>query len=149
MNDIIEKIIEGSTVEIENKLYKVLGKAFYVTQNDPESIYVKVVLEDNYYLVLIPSEDIAYFGHNEGKISEFDDFKEIVQFPDKEFKLVNHDYQLVVKVEFGSLLDVEGEVEFWDYEASDTIISTAIVSKNKKRADIIAKYISASDIKVY
>ena len=149
MNTIIEKITEGSTLVIKDKPYKVLGKALYATQSEPEITYAKVLLEEHNVLVLIPSDNIIYLGHNEGRIPEFDSFKKTVRFAGKEFKQVAHDYQLVSRVEFGSLLDVEGEVEFWDYEADDSIVSVAVVSRNKERADIVAKYLSLSDIEVH
>jgi hypothetical protein len=147
--NIVERIVEGSSVVIGGKSYKVLGKALYATQNDPESIYAKVLLENHYVLVLIPLDEVAYFGRNEGGVPEFDGFKKVVHFRGKEFKQVNHDYQIVLRVEFGSPLDVEGEVEFWDYEADNLIISVAVVSRNKERADVIANYISFSDIEIH
>ncbi|MGI5897830.1 MAG: hypothetical protein ACOX6Q_01570 [Candidatus Dojkabacteria bacterium] len=146
--NIVEKISEGSSLVIEGKSYKILGKVFYATQNKPELIYVKILLEEDYVLVLVPSDKIAYFGRNEGRIPEFDGFKKTVLFRDKKFKQINHDYQVVLRVDLGSLLDVEGEVEFWDYEVDDLIVSIAIVSRNKERADVIAKYLSFSEIEI-
>ncbi len=105
----------------------------YATQSEPEITYAKVLLEEHNVLVLIPSDNIIYLGHNEGRIPEFDSFKKTVRFAGKEFKQVAHDYQLVSRVEFGSLLDVEGEVEFWDYEAEDSIVSVPVVVETKNR----------------
>jgi hypothetical protein len=53
-----------------------------------------------------------------------------------------------LKIEFGSPLDAEGEFEFWDCEAEDSLVSVAVLSRNKKQADILARYINFSDIKV-
>ncbi len=146
--DIIEKITDGSSVVIGDKTYKVLGKAWYATQEDTKTKYVKVLLENHYVLVLMPSDNIAYLGHNEGKIAAFDGFGEAIKFSGREHKRVAHGYQIVLEIEFGSPLEVEGECEFWDYEAEDSLVGIAVLSRNKKRADILANYVDFSDIKV-
>ena len=97
-------------------------------------------------MVISPQDEIAYFGKNEGTISEFNQYGEKVLYNGKSFEQINHDYQIVVEIEFGNPLDVEGEVEFWDYENDSDIISVAVVSRNKERADVLAKYISFDDI---
>jgi hypothetical protein len=142
------KIVENSSVVINGTSYKVLGKAEYATQNDENSTYLKILLEDHFVLVLVPSEEIAYFGRNEGRLTEFDGQKDFVSFKNKKYKQVNHDYQVVINLAFGSPLTVEGEVEFWDYEVDNSIISVAVVSRTKERADVVAEYITYSDIDI-
>lgn len=144
--NILDKITEGCTILVENVKYKVLSKVLYVTQNDPEAIYAKMILEGHNILVISPKDEIAYFGINEGALPEFSQYGEKVLYKGKSFEQVNHDYQMVVSIEFGSPLDVEGEVEFWDYENDSDIISVAVVSRGKARADVVAKYISLEDI---
>lgn len=145
---LISKIIEGSSVKINGEKYKVLGKVFYVTQGDPESLYAKFLLEDHHVLVIVPTDKVAYFGKNEGRLVEFDLYSPKVEFKGKLYEQVNHDYQIATHIEFGSPLEVEGEVEFWDYEVENLIISVAVVSRDKKRADVVAQYISYDEIKV-
>lgn len=145
---LISKIIEGSSVKINQDKYKVLGKVFYVTQNDPESSYAKILLEDHHVLVLVPSDKVAYFGKNEGRLVEFDLYPSEVEYKGKSYKQMNHDYQIATCIEFGSPLEVEGEVEFWDYEFENLIISVAVVSRDKKRADVVAQYIPYDDIEI-
>lgn len=145
---LLDEIIEGASIKINGDEYKVLGKGFYVTQGDPESSYAKILLEDHHVLVLVPSEKVAYFGKNVGRLTEFDLYPSEVEYEGKSYKQMNHDYQIATCIEFGSPLEVEGEVEFWDYEVENLIISVAVVSRDKKRADVVAQYISYDDINV-
>lgn len=144
--NILDRITEGCTISIANEKYKVLSKVLYVTQNESQSVYAKMILEKHNILVISPQDEIAYFGKNEGTISEFNQYGEKVIYNGKSFEQINHDYQIVVEIEFGNPLDVEGEVEFWDYENDSDIISVAVVSRSKERADVLAKYISFDDI---
>lgn len=144
--NILDRITEGCTILIANAKYKVLSKVLYVTQNEPQSVYAKMILEDHNILVVSPQDEIAYFGKNKGTLPEFNQYGEKVSYNGKSFEQVNHDYQIVVGVKFGNPLDVEGEVEFWDYENDSDIISVAVVSRSKVRADVVAKYISFDEI---
>lgn len=146
--DLLNQIVKGSSVCVLEKTYKVLSKVLYATQNDPNSIYAKMILEGHNILVVSPVDKVAYFGKNEGKIPVFDGYKETVEYNKKVFAKANHDYQVVLKIDFGNPLETEGEVEFWDYEADDDIISVAVVSRTKKRADVVAKYILYENITV-
>lgn len=146
--NLLKKITVNSVIEYSERKYRVLGKVIYATQNDPSSIYVKILLEGHHVLVIVPADKIAYFGENVGELSEFNLFPQNVKFRDRQYTQVNSDYQIVLGIEFGSPLEVEGEVEFWDYEADDEIISIAVVSRNKTRADVVAKYISFNDINI-
>lgn len=145
---LLNKIIEGCSVRINGEKYRVLGKTLYVTQKEPESLYAKILLDDHQVLVLAPSDKVAYFGKNVGKLTEFDFYPLEVEFGRKVYKQINHDYQITTNIEFGSPLEVEGEVEFWDYEVEDLIISVAVVSRDKKRADVVAQYILYNEIEV-
>ena len=144
--NILDKIKEGCTILVENEKYKVISKVLYVTQNDSQAVYAKMILEGHNILVISPQDEIAYFGKNEGTLPEFSQYCEKVSYKGKSYEQVNHDYQIVVGIEFGNPLDVEGEVEFWDYENDSNIISVAVVSRSKVRADVVAKYISFDDI---
>ena len=145
---ILDKITEGCKVQIEGKTYAVLGKTMYVTQNNPDAPYAKMLLENHFVLVVSPVDGIAYFGKNEGRVPAFDGFPSQVQYEKENFEQVAHDYQIVVNIVFGNPLLVEGEVEYWDYEAGNKVISTAVTSRGKERADVIAHYIELSDIAV-
>ncbi len=146
--NIIEKISNGSSILLDGKSYSVLGKGYYVTQTDTNSMYAKILLNDHYVLVISPSDNIAYFGQNKGRLSEFDRCDSEIVFNGKKFIKVNEDYQIMVKLSFGSPLEVEGEVVFWDYEFGDEIISVAVVSRTKERADVVGRYIKTSDIQI-
>ena len=142
----LSQIIEGCHIVIDNVKYQVLGKTFYVTEKAPNDFYVKILLNDHNVLVVSPSDEIAYFGKNEGHIQEFDGYPETVVYKGLKYELINHDYQIVTCIEFGLPLDVEGEVEYWDYEVNDMIISVAVTSRQKIRADVIAHYLTFDQI---
>ncbi|MDR0743867.1 MAG: hypothetical protein LBF05_05885 [Tannerella sp.] len=145
---VLDKITGHQYIGVNGEKYRILGKAYYVTQRDPKTSYTKILLEGHHVLVVSPSDKIAYFGKNMGRLSEFDSFSAEVCFDGKIYKQVNHDYQIVTKIDFGSPLEVEGEVEFWDYETDDFIISIAVTSRNKERADVAARYIPFDEIVV-
>lgn len=145
---ILDKITEGCKIQIEGKTYAVLGKTMYVTQDNPDTPYAKMLLENHFVLVISPEDEVAYFGKNEGCVSAFDGFPNQVQYEGEIYEQVAHDYQIVINILFGQPLSVEGEVEYWDYEAGNNIISTAVTSRGKERADVIAHYIKLSDIVV-
>lgn len=144
----IEMITPSSTILFEGRSFKVLGKTIYVSQQAAETPYAKILLEDHYVLVVSPSDGVAYFGKNEGHLVEFDNFPEVANYNGEEYEQVAHDYQVVLHVVFGDPFAVEGEVEYWDYESGERIISTAITSRQKKRADVVAKYVDFDDITI-
>lgn len=146
--NLLDRIIDGSAIEVENHKHTVLGKGYYVTQSDFKTVYAKVLLDNHYVLVVSPSDSIAYYGKNYGKLAEFDSLNNIVTFNGKNFKKVNSDYQIMTRLAFGSPLEVEGEVMYWDYEADEDIISIAVVSRTQERADVIAKYVDLENIKI-
>lgn len=145
---LLERINEKSILKILGDEYKVLGKTFYVTEKEPDVMYAKILLQNHYVLVISPEDMVFYFGKDVGTIVDFSGFNEHVTYNQNLFHQVNHDYQIVVSIEFGSPLKVEGEVEFWDYEYEDNVISVAVNSRTKSRADVIAKYISEDDIDI-
>lgn len=145
---LLEKINENSILKILEDEYKVLGKTFYVTEKEPDVMYAKILLNNHYVLVVSPEDRIIYFGKDVGTIADFSGFNEQVNYDQNIYCQVNHDYQIVVSIEFGSPIKVEGEVEFWDYEYEDNVISVAVNSRTKSRADVIAKYISEDDIDI-
>lgn len=144
----LNKVVEGSNIVIDNLSYKVLGKTFYVTEKDCSETYAKILLNNHNVLVVSLTDGVAYFGKNKGRLVEFDGYPETVNYDGAKYEKVSHDYQIVTKIEFGSPLEVEGEVEYWDYEADDKIISIAVVSRTKERADIVARYLSFDQILV-
>ena len=146
--NLLDKIVEGKSIKLNGKKYRILGKTYYVTQSDPTTQYAKILLDNHYVFVISPSDNIAYFGKNEGRLPEFDSYANEVKFDGKLYKLANHDYQIVTKIDFGSPLEVEGEVEYWDYEVDDSIISIAVTSRQQVRADVVADYIPLEKVMV-
>lgn len=144
----LHDVIEGSKIKYDGSIYDVKGKVLYVTEKESESVYAKMLLNDHNVLVISPEDNVAYIGKNLGKLNEFNGYPTAVSFNGQQYELVNHDYQIVYSILFGNPLDVEGEVEFWDYESGDSIISVAVTSRDKKRADVVAKYISMEELEL-
>ncbi len=144
----IEMIHAESKILFEGREYSVLGKTIYVSQKAADTPYAKILLNNHYVLVISPSDGVAYFGKNKGRLEEFDGFPSVVHYKGLEFEQVAHDYQVVLQIMFGDPFAVEGEVEYWDYESGENIISTAITSREKKRADVVARYIDIESIEI-
>lgn len=145
---LLEKIQKDCSIQVHGQVYTVKGKAMYVTVKNPDAEYAKILLNDHNVLVLSPSDGVAYIGKNMGRLPEFDNFPELVCFNGVQYNQVADDYQIVTQIVFGSPLDVEGEVQYWDYESGTSIISTAITSRKKDRADVVGQYISFEEIEV-
>ena len=109
----LNKVVEGSNIVIDNLSYKVLGKTFYVTEKGCSETYAKILLNNHNVLVVSLTDGVAYFGKNKGRLVEFDGYPETVNYDGAKYEKVSHDYQIVTKIEFGSPLEVEGEVEYW------------------------------------
>lgn len=153
--NLADKIVENSDVVIDGKAYKVLGKALYNTQDVPETTYYKILFEDHFVLVIVPSEEITYFGKNMGLVKEFEtcpfeSCPRTVKYLGKMYTQKTHDHQVLLELLFGSQHEVEGNVEFWDYETIENdIISLAIDKCTSKRADVVGRYISLDEIEVF
>lgn len=138
---------ENQEIVFNDAKYEVLSKTVYVTESQDDE-YVKYILTAHKILVVIPTDKIAYVGEIVEPFESEMQFSEKLIFDNAEFEKVASDYQLVKRVEFGNVNQVEGEVVWADYlsEAKPEVyISCAYVQKTKKRADIVAKIIVVED----
>jgi len=150
MDNIASSIKFNSIVEIKGNRYKAVGMAAYVTQSNDSDIYYKVFFEGHYALVVVPSDGFMYFGKDVGSISEAFPPPEKINHSKLGYRQSVKDYQIVKEIIFGNILDIEGEVEFVDYECSEDeskIISVGRVVRTKKRADIVAEVIEIGEVK--
>lgn len=151
MENLIKLISENSIVKVKNKCYKPLAKVHYVTQENPNDEYVKVFMEGHYALVISPTDNFMYFGKDVGAITDSYPTPNELFYKSQKFSKLTSDYQIVKILEFGNVLETEGEVEFIDYECStdnNQMISVGLIVRNKKRADIVAQVISLDDIEI-
>lgn len=151
MDKLIKSITKDSFIKVNGIVYKPIAKVFYTTQSNPETEYVKVFMEGHFALVISPKDDFMYFGKDEGCVSESFPTPDVLFYDNKEYKKTAEDYQIVKHVEFGNLLETEGEVVFIDYDGvtnPDTLLSVGLVVRTKTRADILADVIKLKDITV-
>ena len=151
MQLLIEKITNKSKLNIFGQIFNVKAKARYIAVQNPENEYYKIFLNSHNVLVLSPIDNFVYFGTDVENIGLESPFEKEIEYNNKKYELINEDYQILVKLEFGSPLETEGEVEFWDYQCEDNqdeLISIGIVKRTNKRADIVAKIISIEEIKI-
>ena len=120
-------------IKINGTQYTILGRAVYATKGDPDATYVKVTLNDNKSLLIVPSDKVAFIGENKGHIKEFDGFPNKATFNGEELEQSNHDFQ----IKAGECVGVtEGECEFWDYTNDNLYVSVAVLADGT-RADVI------------
>ena len=149
MFQFIEQVKENSKINVCGKIYTAVAKTIYVTEQEPNNWYVKLVMDDHSILVLAPFDDFIYFGTINNIFGESSSFKDDLIYNSCKFSKVAEDYQIVKNLVFGNPLTSEGEVHYADYTAEeneDVYISLAVVSRTKKRADIVAKILSLSDL---
>lgn len=149
MQKLVEQIDKSSVVAIRGYRYPVLGKSNYVGASRPSEVYTKVFLAEKRVLVFLPHDDLAYFGRDVGSVGIEPPFQNQIEYGGESYQLVENDYQIVIQLEFGAPLQVEGEVEFWDFESvgvPEKLISIAVVQRTQSRSDILAKKICCQDV---
>lgn len=148
MQKFIESLIEGSEVNILGKEYITIGCVDYVAFGRPTTVHTKVFFNDKQVLVLSASNNFACFGKDLGAITENDNFNQNMSYDSKSYEFQNSDYQVVKCVRFGNPVELEGEVEYWDYQGIDDPklqISFAKVSRTGERSDVVAIELSETD----
>jgi hypothetical protein len=146
-----KRIHQGTKVTIRGDTYEAIGAIKYVTVGEPANPYTKVFFPSHRVLVLCPADDYAYFGSCGEPLDVPVPGPERLSLQGRQYQRVVTDYQLVFEILFGDLLDMEGEVAFTDYEecsGGDGLISLGLVSRDHRRADVVASVLSDADIQV-
>lgn len=148
MQEFIESLAYGSKVNILDKEYITIGCVDYVALGRPTTVHTKVFFDEKQVLVLSASNDFACFGKDLGAITENDDFSQDILYEGNNYEFQNNDYQMVKCVRFGSPADLEGEVEYWDYQGIENPklqISFAKIPRTGERSDVVAVELSEKD----
>ena len=148
MEKLLKSITPGKLISIKGKTLKARAKSVYVAQSQPLISYTKIFMEEHHVLVICSKEKFAYFGKDVGSIGFAPPFQKNITYKGLTYQLISHDYQIVTCLEFGDPLETEGEVEYWDYQSDNYLLSIAVIKRNNKRSDIVAQIISPDDIRV-
>lgn len=148
MFELIEKIREGSILEINEKKYRVLAKVKYVTESETNNWYVKIQLENHHVLVVAPFDDYMYFGHVGVPYPCEFPAPDSIEYDGKLYSKDAEDYQIVKEFEFGDFLTMEGEVQYADFSCGELLISLGIILRTQERADVYAQVINLTDVNV-
>lgn len=149
MEELINKLIENSKIQIKDKEYIVKTKTWYSIEEDTTASYIKCELSDNKVLVIIPDDELLYIGSiiPDMKYERLSEDK--IKYNDKEFNKTGDGHQFITNIEFGKEDEVEGKCIFEDYESDNNIISLGILpDKDNLKADVYADIIDLDDIKV-
>ena len=142
----LRNLQERDRLRINGREYTVLGRVGYVTKSR-DGYYEKVFMTDE--AVLILSDSGVEFGFDKGEITEFNDFGESAQYDNKTYRLDEEDYQIVKAVLSGNPRELEGECKFWNYVADDgSVVSTAVISSDGRRADVVSQGIDVNEIEM-
>lgn len=151
MFNLIERITENCAVSVCGEKHYVRSKTLYVTEGELTNWYAKMVFEDHSILVVAPFDEFMYFGRIENIFGDGWEFPEEIEYNGVKFEKAAADYQIVKHLVFGDPLVAEGEVEYADYsseDAEEVVLSLAVVSRTKKRADVVAKVVEMADIEL-
>ena len=148
MFELIEKIHEGTTIEIKGKRFRALAKVKYVTETETSNWYVKIQLENHHVLVLAPFDNYMYFGYVGSPYPCDFPAPNSIEHVGKTYVKDAEDYQIVKEFVFGDYLKMEGEVQYADYSCGDSLISLGIIVRTKERADVYADVIDLVDVVV-
>ena len=146
---LLESISQGTELCIKGNVYRPIAKVIYVALSSPDKIYGKVFFDDHEVLVICPDDRYICFGKDLGNIGNDLPGKSTITYLDKTFQLVVNDYQIVVSIEFGDPIHIEGEVNYWDYESVDDptrTISLGTIQRTGERADVMGDILSLKDL---
>lgn len=145
-------------VTIKGVEKKIIGFAEFASINYGEDEpYFKITFHDHTSLCLIPTQETILYSHEPSKhFTEIPDedieHKKEIEFRGKTYKLDNPgDYQYVLRLIVGDWTTIEGEAKFSDYvpvDGSNELLSLGWITMTKKRADVYAKGLDISEIKV-
>lgn len=148
---LISSITAKTMLSIFGRQIQPLAKVIYSTKCAPDNYYTKIFFASHYVLVISPSEELVYFGKNEGNIGDNLPGQKSFRYLGEIYKLVAQGDQRVLRVEFGDPDNIEREMRFWDYESEideTKIISLGLNDATGERADIVAATMNTSDIMV-
>lgn len=150
LNQLIERINEGSEIRIRGDVYSALTKTIYSPLSDTNQTYAKFVLSGHKVLVIVPYLDFICLGHVENVFGAGKEFPDSITYKDIVLTKLDEDYQIVRNLVFGDPMIAEGEVFYADYgnDNSDVSVSLGLISRTNERADIVQKILSIEDIKV-
>ena len=146
MNLLINNIIDKKKVLINNIKYNVLSLTKYYTLEDKNEIYYKAVLSGHKILVILDDE-VSYLGEIVPNLNYVKNQDGTITYNNRVYKLVGKGNQKVIEKIFGADEMIEKDCLFTDYECDENVISLGILTdKNNEIADVVAKYISKSEI---
>lgn len=148
MFELIEKIHEGSVLEINEQKYRVLAKVKYVTESESYNWYAKIQLENHFVLVVAPFDNYMYFGHVGTPYPCDFPAPNSIEYDGKTYSKDAEDYQIVKEFVFGDFLTMEGEVRYADFSCGDSLISLGVIVRTQERADVYAEVIDLSDVNI-
>ena len=151
MFSLIEQITENCPISVCGEKHYAKSKTLYLTEGEQTNWYAKIVFEDHSILVIAPYDEFMYFGRIENIFGEGDAFPDEIEHNGIKFAKAAEDYQIVKQLVFGSPVVAEGEVVYADYssdEAEEVVLSLAVVSRTKERADVIAKVVELKDVEL-
>ncbi len=144
---ILENITNKCMIKIHDNFYKVLSKSQYVTHENNQEIYFKLNLNKNKILVILPSEEVIYFGDEIIDTNTFSLNSDSFEYNNEVYEKMANGNQIYLNTSFGEPL--EKNCIFTDFEnkTQTKIISLGVLEDNK-RSDIYAEYIQETDIEI-
>ena len=148
---LITNIKENSEIQINGQVYRVYTKTHYANVNNPNLRYTKFVLSGDNILVINPGRKSIFIGKIVEDFAKGEDFPEKISYHGKTFRKFEQDYQVVTQIEFGEISKCEGECLWVDYtcdQDENLCVDMAYVYRDKKRADIYARWTDIQNIKI-
>ena len=149
MEDFINKLNQNTKILIKGTEYIVKTKTWYSLEEDETASYIKCELSNNKVLVIIPDDELVYIGiiienMNYERLSE-----DSIKYNNVLYKKTGEGHQIIKKIEFGNIDEVEGKCIFEDYESESNIISLGILlDKGNLRADVYADILNLDNIEI-
>lgn len=145
--NLIEKIKINCKLKIKNELYKVLSKSKYMTKESQTELYWKFKLEKNKILVVIPNDEIIYFGNEIEKTNSIDLMTNKFTYNNELYEKIASGNQIYLNTEFGTPLETNCVFTDFENKKQTKVLSLAILGNNN-RSDIFAEYLQEQEIEV-
>ena len=148
----LDNLKVGTKLKIEGTVYTVCAMNYFISENDRENWYAKVLLNDKHCLCINPKNNKTLdFGYEVKPFAKKEKFPQTLKYNGKTYKFVEKDYQMVKQLVLGDPTLMEGECLFTNHvnidDDSETI-SMGYVPRTKSRADIFLKNIPFKNVKI-
>lgn len=145
--ELIKNLKADKKINIKGNDYDVLAKTWHTMVEMPELEYVKCQLSEGKVLVVLPKDEIIFFGYMVENIKYKKIDNKTIEYNGEIMTDAGNGTQIIKQIEFGDRKLIEGNCICDDWQSDTHYLSLGILTEeNNKIADIYAEFIGEKDI---